>query len=249
MEEIINCKRCHPGDLKIKVANADGSNQHTIVGEEAWNFAPAWLPNGKDIIFLSDRGNTHGKCLVAICSLMVYVTDATGKETHLVTDISEWLPEYLVQRGDPNLFAPLFWSPDATKLALVAADRSRPYMTSSIRIIDLTKPSGYLISGIRPWILAWSPDSKRIALGDVITAQIMNAETPTYTYVADIDGSSKVKLALDVKPYRFPVNPCTSGVAWHPDGKRIACGGITIMNADGSNPVWIVSGHSPAWVQ
>ncbi len=250
VEELVNCKHCRPADLGIEVANADGSNQHTIVGEAAWNFAPAWLPNGKEIVFLSDRGNTYA----------VYVTDPNGKATRLVADISQWLPAHLLQWGDPNPFVAIFWSSDATKIALVATNRSMPTTGSPIQIIDLKKPSGRYIMGIRPRILAWSPDNKRITFVDVISAQIitsrpvvtnlvMNSIPPSYIYVADVDGSSRVKLTPDIKRNGFSPNPCASELVWSPDGKRIACEGIMIMNADGSNPIRIVSGHSLAWVQ
>ena len=88
--------------------------------------------------------------------------------------------------------------------------------------------------------------SARLTLDRVTTNLVMNSITPSYVYVADVDGSSKVKLTPDTKGSGYALN---SELAWSPDGKRIAWGGITIMNADGSNPVWIVSGHSPAWVQ
>ncbi len=166
VKEITNCKGCRPGNLQIQVANADGSGEHTIVNEPAWNFAPAWLPDGKSIVFLSDRKNTYG----------VYVTDIKGKRTNLVVNVSRWLPKHV--RNDANqMSVSIAWSPDATKF-VTSATSGRP---GGIRVIDVKKQSAaFEFFGIAPSVLSWTPDSRRIAVMDLIHGMAMNSITPSY---------------------------------------------------------------------
>jgi TolB protein len=231
VKEMTNCKECRPGNLQIQVANADGSGEHTIVNEPAWNFAPAWLPNGKGIVFLSDRGNSHG----------VYVTDIKSKRTHRIADVSRWLPNTL--RNDPNQRSiSIAWSPDATMFA-TSSTGGRP---GGIRVIDVKKPSAtFEFSGIAPSVLSWTPDSRRIAVIDLIHGMAMNSITPSYIDLVAVDGSSRVKLTPAFVDYALQL----FRMAWTSDGKRFAYSGIVTFDADGSNRRWIISGTRPAWVQ
>jgi Tol biopolymer transport system component len=231
VREMTECTRCRPGNLRIQVANSDGSDEHTIVKEPAWNFAPAWLPDGKSILFLSDRRNAHG----------VYIADIKSKRTQLLADISGALPNH-VRIDNNNLFVPLVWSPDAKKLATNSTGE-RP---SVIKVIDVENPSGIRqFFGIAPSVLSWTPDSRQIAVVDLIHGQALNSITPTYVDLLGVDGSSRLKL---IRPYTESA-PQLFRRAWSLDGRRFACSGITVFNADGSNPRWIVNGWAPGWVQ
>jgi TolB protein len=232
VKEMTNCKGCRPGDLQIHVANADGSDEQTIVIEPAWNFAPAWLPDGESIIFVSDRENTHG----------VYITNIKSKRTRLVADVSPWLPNTLRHDNGNQGSISIAWSPDATKFA-TASTVGRP---AGIRVIDVTKPSAaFEFLGIAPSVLSWTPDSRRIAVRDLIHGMAMNSITPSYIDLVAVDASSRVRLIppfVDYAPQLFRM-------AWSSEGKRFACTGIVTFDADGSNRRWIVSGTRPGWVQ
>jgi Tol biopolymer transport system component len=238
VSEMTECSGCRPGDLQISVANADGSNERIVVGEPAWNFAPAWRDE-KGIVFLSDRGNTHA----------VYATDANGKQTKLLTDVSEFLRHHSYSPV-ANQFVPLFWSPDATKLATIRLDSERYKIgTHGIQIIDTSKRTSHSIPGIRPWILGWLPNNQRITLGDLVHDQVMNSITPGFVYLVDSGGSSKVTLTPDNGLGGDPLHGCNKELVWSPDGNRFACDGITISDANGSNQRWIIRGRNPGWVQ
>jgi TolB protein len=227
VKEMTNCKECRPGNLQIQVANADGSNEHTIVNEPARNFAPAWLPDGKSIIFLSDRKNTGG----------VYVTDIKSKRTHPLFrgDVSRWLPNAANQMS-----VSIAWSPDATKLA------TSHKWGGGISVIDIKKATaGFGLGGIAPTLLSWTPDSRRIAMMDLVHGMAMNSITPSYVDLLAIDGSSRVKLIPPFENYA----PQLFRLAWSSDGKRFAYSGIVTCDADGSNRRWIIKGTRPAWVQ
>ena len=229
VKEMSNCKGCRPGNLQIQVANADGSGEHTIVNEPAWNFAPAWLPDGKSIVFLSDRKNTDG----------VYVTDIKSKRTQLVADVSGSIPKHLKDEPD-QISASIAWSPDATKFA------TSSLAARSISVFDVKKQSGgFFLRGIWPSLLSWTPDSRRIAVKDWIHDMAMNSITPSYVYLVAIDASSKVTLTPAFEDYA----PQLFRMVWTSDGKRFAYSGIVTCDADGSNRRWIIRGTRPAWVQ
>jgi Tol biopolymer transport system component len=229
VKEMLNCKKCRPGNLKIEVANADGSDEHTIVNQPAWNFAPAWLPDGKSVVFLSDRNNAHG----------VYLTDIKSKHTQLLADVSGSIPNHVrIERTDK--FVPLVWSPDATKLATSSAV-PRPGL---IQVIDVKKPATFTFSGIAPWVLNWTPDSSRIAVADLVHGIAMNSITPTFVDLLAFDGSNRLRLMAP-----STLSGALFRMAWSIDGKRFACSGITIFNADGSNQRFVVKGWNPVWVR
>ena len=50
-----------PHGLEIRVMNADGSNDHAVTSNGAANFAPFFLPGGREIIFSSNLGDPKGR--------------------------------------------------------------------------------------------------------------------------------------------------------------------------------------------
>jgi Tol biopolymer transport system component len=75
-----------PGD--ILVMDADGSDQHTVIGGETDDFGPAWSPDGQQLAFIRFDDRT------------VRVADADGSGAHLVRSLGlqsvpAWQP-----RGD-----------------------------------------------------------------------------------------------------------------------------------------------------
>lgn len=50
-----------PRGLEIRVMNADGSNDRAVTANGAANFAPFFLPGGRDIIFSSNLGDPKGR--------------------------------------------------------------------------------------------------------------------------------------------------------------------------------------------
>lgn len=132
----------------------------------------------------------------------------------------------------------LSWSPDGTRIA---------YDTLSLgEKIDVANTDGsgsvQLTSGIQP---AWSPDGTEIAF--------IRADTTTNSagvFVMKADGTG----IQELQSFDFgPDPPRPGGVAWSPDGSRLAfsLGGVLeVMNADGSNEQLLgnaVSGDEPAW--
>jgi Tol biopolymer transport system component len=50
-----------PRSLEIRVMNADGTNDHAVTSNGAANFAPFFLPGGKEIIFSSNLSDPKGR--------------------------------------------------------------------------------------------------------------------------------------------------------------------------------------------
>jgi TolB protein len=50
-----------PRSLEIRVMNADGSNDHAVTSNGAANFAPFFLPGGREIIFSSNLADPRGR--------------------------------------------------------------------------------------------------------------------------------------------------------------------------------------------
>jgi Tol biopolymer transport system component len=50
-----------PKTLEIRIMNADGTNDHAVTANGAANFAPFFLPGGKQIIFSSNVADPKGR--------------------------------------------------------------------------------------------------------------------------------------------------------------------------------------------
>jgi dipeptidyl aminopeptidase/acylaminoacyl peptidase len=143
------------------------------------------------------------------------------------------------------------WSPDGTRLAVDIA--SGPSF-SSITVVDLAAGTRTAIAegsgGSGPALPTWSPDGSRIAY---VTAQSRRDDFVLEVWVANLDGSSPVRVFRDRE-----LGPCcpygsSSGPVWSPDGSQIAfdaesLGLWFVVPADGSGLAEPFSaGQAEAW--
>ncbi len=75
-----------PGD--VRVMNADGSGQHTVIGGPTDDFGPAWSPDGEQLAFIRFDDRT------------VYVADADGSGAHVVRSLGLQAVPAWQPRGD-----------------------------------------------------------------------------------------------------------------------------------------------------
>lgn len=78
------------GYWQISVVNADGSGQRRLTDDWFWNGLPTWAPDGKYILFLSNRDenwpNNLGKSTKSELSL--WIMDADGRNQRQVNDLA-----------------------------------------------------------------------------------------------------------------------------------------------------------------
>lgn len=221
------------GDAHIYVMNPDGSNQVPLTTRGNNGF-PAWSPDGRKVIFLSDQDDPYRSF-----DIYVYALDDGSLSRLTDNDYEEFL------------FA---WSPDGAKIAFVS-DRDE-FSNSEIYVMDadgsnqtrLTETADYTYN-TKP---VWSPDGKQILYE---TDGFGHGEVGKSIFVFDADGSNQRRLTDNEGSDQFAV--------WSPDGQQIAFVSnrdeashreyIYIMDADGSNMTRLTQAEpyhheeSPAW--
>jgi TolB protein len=128
-----------PGQLELFVASADGSDEHPLLASTGTDYDPAWAPDGRSIVFTSERNGS--------ADLFRVNADGSGL-TQLTTD-----PAYDDQAA---------FSPDSKQVVFVS---TRGSGTANLWTMELATGRAHaLTSGpggdFRP---SWSPDGTWIA--------------------------------------------------------------------------------------
>jgi len=248
---------------EIWVMRSDGSDPQRLTSNDANDTVPAWSPDGREILFESDRdGNGE-----------IYVMNSDGnKQVNLTNHPAEdgtpsWSPDgsmiafssyrdgnweiYLMRRDgtvplrltydDASDYAPV-WSPDGSRIAFVSKrDGNWEIYVMKADSTDSLRLTEEEATDFAP---VWSPDGSMIAFESYRDG---NMEI----YVMAADGSD---------PMNLTEAPQSSdhGPTWAPDGSHIAYysnqdGGwdIVVMAMDGSGVTNLtlsqVIEQTPAW--
>jgi len=194
---------------EIYVMNADGGNPQNLTNNPADDGFPSWSPDGKQIVFQSDRDDRHYD---------IYVMDADGKNQQRLTENPNNEDKY------PS------WSPDGKQIVFSSArDEHFGY---EIYVVDAGGGNlQRLTENLKhEWDPVWSPDGKRIAFASDRKGDWVNFEI----YVMDADGGNQQRLTENRSDDWSP--------SWSPDGERIVFMSemdgnpeIYVMDADGGN--------------
>jgi TolB protein len=219
------------GAFEIWTMRHDGSRQRQLTHLGGFATFPDYSPDKSLIAF----GGTEG----ADPNSEIYVVNAhTGRELRKLTSCEGYAPGCLNELP--------VWSPDGTKIVFNHADDSTADgepLDEQVWIMDASGDHKHQLTSdalSKGQVADWSPDGSRIAY---------NAYTPGSggTWVMNADGSNQHQLSGCVAG---DPQPCPAGdefgVAWSPDGTKIAflrdlfAIGISdrpvfVMNADGSN--------------
>ena len=206
------------GNREIYVMNADGKNQQRLTNNRHEDWSPSWLPDGKRIVFVSDRDG-HPDIIPGWFTYEIYVMDADGGNQQNLTN----------NPADDKFPS---WSPDGKQIVF-QSDRV-DFRNPEIYVMDADGGNQRRLTENRAddWQPSWSPDGNRIAFASVREGHF-NFEI----YVMDADGGNQRRLTENLKNDWFP--------SWSPDGKRIAFASdrkgdlanfeIYVMDADGGN--------------
>jgi Tol biopolymer transport system component len=201
----------------LVLMNADGSNQHVVyASEDIASLDLALSPDGRQIAFTMVTG---------CCSEQLFVINADGKHLRLLTR----------QNGSNRATdTSPSWSPDGTSIAFESSrDQALTGNPWSLFAVGLrTGMIGRIIPGSLNNDLEpdWGPSGTKLVF-------VRTFGYPDYRiYTVNRDGSGEQEIVHDLSPVEIPV--------WSPDGNQILYqghGGLSLVNADGSNPHLILS--------
>ena len=231
------------GNFEIYVMDADGADQRNLSDNDFDDWDPAWSPDGKRIVFCSDRDG-HPDRIPGWFTSEIYVMAADGGNQQNLTN-------------HPSDDRSPSWSPDGTRIAFQSYRDNDRNHNIEIYVMaadgsNLQRLTDNLIEDEAP---AWSPDGKRIVFSSAREGHFMDAHKniTDEIYVMDADGGNQQRLTENRNNDWDPV--------WSPDSKRIAFAAdrkgdfvkfdIYVMDADGGNQQKLTNNRgwdsSPSW--
>ncbi len=163
------------GDYEIYVINLDGTGLLQLTANTAYDFDPAWSPDGAQIVFAS---STDGDAEIKIMN-------ADGSGVHPITDNG-------VRDADPA------WSPDGQWIAF-SSERDGDFEIFIMRPdgSDVRQLTFNTVDDFNP---TWSPDGARIAYYVKVPEQDDSAEI----YIVGVEGGAVARVTDNTVPDLWP---------------------------------------------
>jgi len=207
----------------IWVINADGSGRHQLTSGSGIDFDPHWSPDGKQIVFRTERGTrAPDPWGIGLDSLFIVNVDGSGEHQLYPPDA----------QATGGLF-PDWGSNDLIAFSGLAANGiSETIYTihpDGTGLTNLGHPKGANAEGA-----VWSPDSSKIAFGS------HPGDGRWEIWVMNADGSNKKQLTFTTK--RSGGNSGSIFADWSPDSTHMVFSSdhegdweVYVMNADGTD--------------
>lgn len=156
-------------------------SQSTILDNNDWNFRPAWSPDGKFIVYVSDKTSTFPQLW------LMDAADGSGRHPLATPGLQQEAVDAVA------------WSPDGSQLAVTTWSEPGP---TQIALVPMNAPGrqpGKVITDLPGGALdpAWSPDGDWLAFAgrDAYAVE---------AFAAHPDGTSVTKLTADGQLARSP---------------------------------------------
>ena len=222
------------GNTEIYVMDINGKNQHRLTNNRHDDWSPSWSPDGKRIVFVSDRDG-HVHAIHGWSTAEIYVMDADGGNPQNLTDNP-------ADDGFPS------WSPDGKRIVFQSDRDDRNY---EIYVMDADEGNLQRLTdnpNNEDEYPSWSPDGKQI-----VFSSARDGHFGYEIYVMDADGGNLQRITENLKHEWDP--------SWSPDGEQIAFSldrkgdgvnfEIYVMDTDGANQRRLTENRSddlsPSW--
>ena len=199
-----------PGKGQIYLVNNDGTGL-TQLTTSGYDFNPAWSPDGRKIIFLSQRNNHHST------NNEIYIMNADGSDQTRLSN-------------SPAIYKNPAWSPDGKHIVFVSnLNRHREIYTMNS---DGSGQTRLTVSvGSESFDPSWSPDGTQI-----VYSTSSSARNESQIYVMNSDGSKQTQLTNNPGwSYNPSWSPDGTRIAYtYANISSAGQNDIFVMNADGS---------------